>query len=127
MTRNTILIPDAVTLSERQEGAIHYLIASFMHGPTEIVQEIAVWHLAAQRWELLADAEGVRNYRLAVDALNGMAGHFEGLCFNCHGLKEVNVTVKNSVTRWRGRKKVKCPVCKAKGVVPKDRQLRLVI
>jgi hypothetical protein len=115
-----------LTLFERADRShglpVYHLFGRFDHGIHEHEEDLATWNEKRKCWMLHAHLATVVNYKLAVDRLNTLAGDFQALCYNCHGLKVVQVIGNNSKTRQRYRREVKCPTCKGKGVRGQDVQ-----
>lgn len=120
------MLPDRIDYREREAGGQVILTASFYHGEDWVEQDVAVWSAFWMRWEYLLGAGWCRNYKLAVDQLNALAGPMESLCYNCHGLKRVRVPWRNTKLGRQGWTTKKCPCCKGLGVRAQDRQLSLV-
>lgn len=113
--------PDSVTYSERTVHGRTVLFACFDHGITAVEDEIGHFDFKLFRWVLREAVADVQNYYVAVESLNGLAGDFQKLCYNCHGLKYVRASRNVVKLKRRIWSELPCPTCRGRGVLP-DRE-----
>lgn len=126
---STAATPDHVKLVERFEDRRPILhCESIFHtglaSAVNIDRPIAEYNFRTGHWDALVDISNME--RLEVDRVNGLAGILTKLCYNCHGLKSVDVHWTNHNTGRSGKNIIPCPTCKGRGCIPKGEQLRLV-
>lgn len=117
-----MLPPDFITYSERTVQGRTVLFAAFDHGEHGVVEDdIGYFDYKAFKWVLREAVSDVDNYYVAVEQLNGLAGDFQRLCYNCHGLRKVRAERMVRSLRKRVWSTVLCPTCRGRGVLP-DRE-----